>query len=30
VLDAALEMTGQATMLEDEAAKFLVAVQEAS
>jgi hypothetical protein len=30
VLDAALEMTGQATMLEGEAAKCLVAVQEAS
>jgi hypothetical protein len=30
VLDAAPEMTGQATMLEDDAAKSLVAVQEAS
>jgi methyl-accepting chemotaxis protein len=30
VLDAAMAMTGQATMLEDEVAKFLVAVQQAS
>ncbi|HEX3574674.1 MAG TPA: methyl-accepting chemotaxis protein [Rhodopila sp.] len=30
VLDAAMEMTGQATRLEDEVAKFLVAVQQAS